>query len=78
MNFSNVKHERAYLLKGALHRSSVSFGNIQSQIKELPLCANQGSAIFKAGGDYHAAFGATQRKYKDTSFRVIQRFIISY
>jgi hypothetical protein len=78
MNISSVKHKRAYHLKGSLRRSSIPFGVIQSQIKELPLCSNQGSAIFKAGGKYQVVLGATHRKYEDISLQVTQRFIPSY
>jgi hypothetical protein len=74
MNVSNINHKGLYLLKGGLHRSSIPFGIIKSQIKELPLCSNKRSAIFKASGEYQAALGATHRKYKYTSFRVAQFF----
>jgi len=78
MNISNIKYKGTYLFKGALHRSSIPFGIIKSQIMELPPCSNHGSAIFKANGNYQAALSATHRKYKDTSFRVTHIFIITY
>jgi hypothetical protein len=41
-----------------------------TKFKELLLCSTQEPAIFKNGGEYQGALGATQRKYKNTSFHV--------